>query len=512
MPVDGPATVDEARIEGAALREASISSVRWVTASRVMAEVLAAGSTIVLARLIPPAEFGHAAVALGFIAVALGIAWLGFGTPLIQMPSITREQIEVATFLSVTIGVALSLATVLVFAPYLVAPIFGKREAYLLELASPIYALSGLGTVPNALLQRRLAFRRTSQIEILSLAAGPIVSIVLAAAVGLDAEALVIGGLATAAVATSLTLLASRPSAPRWRRSEAKGIAGFGAFSGMVGVAGALYLNVDYMILGARLSPRQVGFYWRAYTLGVDYQSKISGIMARLALPLYSHARSAEDRRRLRERMIRIHTIVLYPVLTTLIALAPEAVPLIYGPEWKPAVFPTQILAIAGMAAVASVGTAPLMFAVGKPRQLFYFVLVLLSGYVLVVVTASGYGLRAVVIAVAAYQVVLVIVQLYFLDDRQVGIPLGHSWRAIRPGLVASAISCAVAYPVARGLASGGASDVVVVLAAGSLAIAVYALVLRLVFRAGWEELFAFLKAFLGRRRQRSTKPSVVAD
>jgi O-antigen/teichoic acid export membrane protein len=280
----------------------------------------------------------------------------------------------------------------------------------------------------------------------------------------------------------------------------------------MVGVTGTLYMNVDYMILGARLSPRQVGFYWRAYTLGVDYQSKISGIMTRLALPLYARAADASDMRRLREKMVRIHTIVLYPVLTTLIALAPEAVPLIYGPEWTPAVFPTQILAIAGMAAVAAVGTAPLMFAIGKPRPLLYFFLVLLSGYVLVVTGASGYGLRAVVIAVAIYQVVLVIAQFYFLDARQVGIPLRQSWRAVRPGLVASAISCAAAYPVARMLASKGTPDAVVILAAGALAVAVYALMLRFIFPAGWQELFTFLRAFLGRGRRRTVEPSVAAE
>src|SRR4051794_11541653 len=171
MPVDGPGTLDEARIEGSALREASISGVRWVTLSRLTAEVLAVGSTVALARLIPPAEFGHAAVALGFAAIALGVSWLGFGTPLIQMATITRDEIEVATFLSVTTGLALTVATAFILSPYLIEPVFGGREAYLLRIASPIFALSGLATVPNAMLQRRLAFRRTSQIEILSLAA-----------------------------------------------------------------------------------------------------------------------------------------------------------------------------------------------------------------------------------------------------------------------------------------------------------------------------------------------------
>jgi hypothetical protein len=43
--------------------------------------------------------------------------------------------------------------------------------------------------------------------------------------------------------------------------------------------------NADYLILAARLHPAQVGFYWRAFQLGVCYQDKISGIMLRTAFP-----------------------------------------------------------------------------------------------------------------------------------------------------------------------------------------------------------------------------------
>jgi lipopolysaccharide exporter len=497
---EGPRSADPARVEEADLRAASISGVRWVTLARLIAEAIALGSTVVLARLIPPAEFGHAVVALGFAAIALGIAWLGFGTTLIQMPSVEREDVEVATFLSVATGLTLTLATV-ALSPYVIAPVFGGREAYLLMLVSPIFLLSGLSTVPNALLQRRLAFRRTSQIEILSLAAGPAVSITLAATIGLNAEALVFGALTTALVGTTLALLSAPPTGVRWRRREASRIAHFGAFAALVGVTGTLQVNIDYMILGARLPARQVGFYWRAYTLGIDYQSKISGIMTRLALPLFSRASDRHAMRRLREKMLRIHTIVLYPILTTLIALAPEVVPLVYGPRWEPAVFPTQVLAIAGMAAVAAVGTASLMFAIGKPRQLFNFFLIWLIGYALVVTWASSYGLRPVVIAVAIYQVALVSAQFYVLDFRQVGIPLRESWRAIRPGLVASGISLAAAYPTARALEAGGTADFAIILVAGTLAVAVYALMLRFLFPTSWRELFNFIRSFLGRRK-----------
>jgi hypothetical protein len=142
------------------------------------------------------------------------------------------------------------------------------------------------------------------------------------------------------------------------------------------------------------------------------------------------------------------------------------------------------------------------MFAVGKPRPLLYFYLALLTGYALVVTWASSYGLRTVVIAVAIYQVVLVSAQFFFLDKRQVGIPLRESWRAILPGLAASVISLAAAYPTARVLAANGTSDVVIILVAGTLAVAVYALMLRILFPTSWREVVDFVRAFLGRSKR----------
>jgi len=303
-------------------------------------------------------------------------------------------------------------------------------------------------------------------------------------------------------VGSALTLLAAPLAAPRWRRRGASRIASFGIWAALATVAGTLFTNIDYAILGARLPPQEVGFYWRAYQVGVEYQSKISGIMLRLAFPLFSRASSLDEMRRMRRTMVRTQTIVLYPVLTTLIALAPELVPFVFGNAWEPTVFPTQILAVAGMATVAVVGSAQLTFAVGKPRAVLLFFLVLVAGYAAVVTWASGYGLHTVVIAVAVYQVVLIGAQFYFLESRQVGIPVRETWSAIVPALSASAISLAVAYPAARLLAGVGVRDIVVILVVGTFAVAVYALALRIVFPPSWHKTIELARVFLGRSKR----------
>jgi len=495
---EGPSPLESGSVEPSDLRAASLSGVRWVSLARLIAEVLTIGSSVILARLIPPAEFGRAAVALGFVAIALSVAWVGFGAALVQMRSIEREDIEVATLLSTATGVALTLATIFLLSPYAIEPVFGGRVAYLLEIASPTFFASGLGTVPTAMLQRNLQFRRLSQIEILATLAGTAAAITLAAVAGLDGEALVLGGVTAASVATVHTLLVAPLSRPRWRRGRAAHIASFGAFAALASATGTLFSNIDYAILGARLSPQEVGFYWRAYQVGVEYQSKISGIVLRLAFPIFSRAASLDDMRRLRGRMIRAQTIVLYPVLTTLIALAPEVVPLVFGSAWQSAVFPTQILAVAGMAAVAVAGSVQLTFAAGKPRAVLWFYMVLVTGYAVVVTWTSAYGLRTVVIAVAIYQVVLICAQFYFLESRQIGIPLRETSGAILPALVGSLISLAATYPAARLLGQIGAADVVVILTAGTFAVVVYALALRIVFPASWRQTIELARALLG--------------
>lgn len=481
------------------LRAASLSGVRWVSLARLIAEVVTIGSSVVLARLIPPAEFGRAAIAYGFVIIAVAIGWAGFGSALVQMRSIDREDVEAATFLSVATGGVLTLVIPFLLAPYGVEPLFGQRVAYLLALASPTFLASGLGAIPTAMLQRQLKFRRLSEIEILAGVSGIAAGIVLAAFAELDGEALVLAGVITAWVGTVLTLLASRPALPRWRRQRARGIASFGAITALAAVIGTLFNHVDYAILGARLLPQEVGFYWRGYQVGVEYQGKISGILARLAFPIFSRTASLDQMRRVRGKMLRAQTVVMYPVLATLIALAPAVVPLAFGAAWEPAVFPTQILAVAGMATAAVAGSVQMTIAAGKPRAVLWFVSVLLAGYVVIVTWASTHGLRTVVIAVAIYQVVLAGVQFYYLDHRQMGVPLRDTAKAIFPALVASLISLAASYPTAGLLAEMGVGDVITILLAGTVAVVTYAVALRLMFPASWHQMSELLRALVSR-------------
>ena len=57
--------------------------------------------------------------------------------------------------------------------------------------------------------------------------------------------------------------------------------------------------------------------------------------------------------------MVRLLTVVLFPLIAVLAITAPEVIPWMFGPQWSEAVVPTQILCGAGAATLVidAVGT-----------------------------------------------------------------------------------------------------------------------------------------------------------
>src|SRR5205823_14152932 len=97
------------------------------------------------------------------------------------------------------------------------------------------------------------------------------------------------------------------------------------------------------------------------------------GIMLRIAFPVFSRAGSLERMRSTRRRIVRVHAVVIVPLLALFIALAPVLVPAVFGSRWSPAVLPSQILAGCGMITAVVTGLWPLMLAIGRPGTLLRF-------------------------------------------------------------------------------------------------------------------------------------------
>ncbi len=469
------------------LKDAAVAGVRWTTAARVGIEVITLASAVVLARLIAPSGFGQAVVPLIFVPLAVILTFEGFGSALVQRKEIGRVHVEAAMLASLLTG-ALLTALTLALAEPIGKPLFGADTAELLMMISPVFFLAGLCAVSRSLLWRRLDFRRVSLIEMVALALSAMAAVGLAVA-GLDAEAIVLAALFGSAVTALLLLVAAPPPMPRWHRGALSEIMGFGVPASAAGLTSVAITNATLAVAAVRLSPSQVGLFWRAFQLGVIYQEKISGIMIRLAFPVYSRTTDLKELLHFHERATRIHAAVLLPLLSLLIITAPDLVPWLFGERWAPAVEPVQILCVAGMIAAILTGYAQIMLAAGRPRVLLVFNVFLLALYVIASWIAAPYGITALAIAVVGVHVVLLVSVYAVLFQRVLGMPIRRLVTDIFPALASSVLMLAVANPVAELLRSNGVPVFLLLLSVGVVGACAYLAALYSLFPAIWNDI-----------------------
>jgi O-antigen/teichoic acid export membrane protein len=468
------------------LGEATVKGVRWLAVMRVVSEAIGLCAAVALARLVSPAEFGRAAVALIFVTLGVLLTFEGFASALVQREDVDDEDRQTAMLTSIVGGLLLT-GLVYGLAGPLWQPLFGSETAQLIRIVSPAVLIAALGGVSRATVWRRLDFRRVSSVDAISLLVGSIVAVALAAA-GLGAKAVVLGGVVQTATTTALLIIAAPPPFPRWSSGSQRSIAAFGIPAALAALVDTMFRNVDYAIMAARVSATQAGFYYRAFNVGVVYQDKISRIMTQIAFPVYSRTTDYAQLRRLHERAARVHAAVIFPMLASLVALAPLAVPLVFGSAWTPAVEPTQILAVAGMVAAILTGYPQVMLAIGRPRALFNFNVAMVIGYGAAVFIASRHGLVVVALSVTVAYIGILVGVYRFLLHRYLGITM---WRLI-PELGPAVLGClallAVEVPFSQ-LLEPVLPRILTIGIVGGAGLAIYSAVLRLAFPGAWEDV-----------------------
>lgn len=486
----------------AELRSATLRGLRWSLLARPTVEVVLLASMVILARLISPAEFGRYAVALVALELCSVVAQ-GVGVALVQRPTVTREHVQAAFALALIVGGALVLLTFVVAATVIV-PIFGERTAALVRLTTPAFFLTAASIVSSSLLQRRLEFRRLSVVDVSTSLIKAVASIALAV-LGLKANALVLGILASSVGGLAMLWWWAPAPSPRLRLAPARDLLSYGLPAAVASVGWVGFRNCDYAIVGARLGVFQAGLYFRAYTLGVEYQKKVSVVMSSVGFPVLARTKTTGDLDAMRGRMVRVLTLVLFPLLVLLTILAPRFVPWLFGAAWRPAVVPTQVLAAGGAATLVIDAAGTTLMAAGRARAMLGFGWGHFGAYALAVFVVSPLGLTAVAIAAAAVHGLFVVVAYLLMLRGSVAQAVADLYEDVAPAVVSCVVLAAVGVPLGLALSAAHVSTFPYLAAVGLTSGAAYLVALRVGFSSSYRSLVALaahlLPGFSRRRR-----------
>lgn len=454
----------------------------------------------VLARLVAPAEFGRYAIALIVLTLA------NVPSQAVQYAIVQRKQVDkdhLKTGVTLTIVLGLAVCAFCFAASYTVVPVlFGGRTAVLVRLMIPACFINSVNTVQIAIITRRLEFRRLSLLDITITLVGTVVSIALAI-IGLNGKAMVLGVVAGSTAGYILVCYWVLPPIPNFRRRSARDLLRFGipAASGTASMVG--FQNCDYVIVGARLGALQAGYYFRAYTLGVVYQKKVSQVMYTLGFPVLSRVTSEDEVHRLRQRMVHTITLILFPLLTILAIVAPKFVTWFYGPAWQASIVPVQILTIGGAAMLVAEALTVAMLGTGRARAVMWWGWGHFLAYGAVVFVAARLGLPAVAAGAVVVHTIFLVIAYLLLARGHVRQAFKMLAKDVLPAAVCSVGLAAVAIPVSMVASTLGIPTllylVIVALASG----AAYFVSLRLWFPNELRHLGLLAGRLLPRRLHR---------
>lgn len=326
-------------------------------------------STIVLARLLSPDDYGIMGMAVSFTLLANIFKDLGLSSAAIQKPHLSTTQRSNLFWLNLAFG--LILAAILTASASLVAEFYGREElTYVVTVLSISFVLAGAGAQHHAMLVRNMRFGRLAIANIAG-ALGSFVTALLMAANGLGYWSLVWGSVVGALV-RSIALWSLGPfKLLLWRKSAGtRELISFGADVTGFNLVNYASRNLDKILIGRFVGAEQLGFYGRADQLVLFPVNNIRGPVSSVAFPALSrldpYSHEFEHYYLLATKVIAWCTI---PIMTLLYWSSDVLVLLLLGEGWEEVGPIVAILAIAGVLLPATSVRGILPLAIGESRR-----------------------------------------------------------------------------------------------------------------------------------------------
>lgn len=331
------------------LKQKSISAVAWSSADLFMRQGFQFVVAVILARLLSPEEFGTIALLYLFTSIASTFVDSGFSSALIQCKETTRADESTVFWFNLMMGAVMTLL-LWFFAP-LIAEFY--KLPILIDLTRVLaltIVINSLGSVHQTMLTKSLDFKSIMKVGFGASLISGILAIYLAKN-GYGIWALALQLLMSSFLNTFL-LWAMSGWRPAWNFSikSVRKLFGFGGYLMASALLDTLYSRAYTILIGKLYGVSQLGFYDRANNTQQVPANILSGIIARVAFPVFSAAN--HDDEKLRKGMrhaVRGVMLINVPIMLGLMVTAENLIMILFGDKWLAAIPLLEILCIAGI-------------------------------------------------------------------------------------------------------------------------------------------------------------------
>lgn len=326
-------------------------------------------STLILARLLTPADFGVVAMAMSFIAMAELLGAFGFDVAIIQNQTATEAEYNSAWTCNLLLGICITAVMVAAAAP--IAHFYRKPELVWVVLAlafGPLIASAeNIGVVA---FRKELNFRREFQFQVSRKFAGFLVVVPLAVVLQ-NYWALVFGMLFSKVAGTTISYL-MHPYRPRLTLAKFRELFHFSRWLLLNNIVTFARDRSSDFFLGRLGGASQLGTYNVAYELANLPTSEISAPINRALMPGFAKMDTHEAITNAYRGAVQLLASLALPASALLFALAPYLVVILLGRKWVAAIPVMQILAFNGALMLSHSSISSVLFGRGFPSRVTF--------------------------------------------------------------------------------------------------------------------------------------------
>lgn len=436
--------------------EKMASSAKWSLYAEVVAKMVSPVSSMILARLILPEQFGLLATVNMVVSFADMLTDAGFQKYLVQREFANETERDQNATVAFWANLALSTFFFLLIA-VLVKPLAWAVSSPGCEgeiiVASSLLFVTAFSSIQRALLRRIFGFKTLFLIRLVTLMVPLAVTVPLALG-GMGAWALIFGTLANEVIFSVIVALRS-PWRPKlfFRLSLLRGMLGFSVWSLVEEITIWVSTWADTFLIGHFLNSYYLGLYKQPSAI---LNSITSIVTASLPLVLFSglsRLHGAGDRNGFLCELIkyqRLIALIVMPMCAGIFLYQDLVTQIMLGPQWREAAMAVGAIALGKIPHLVLCAPSSVVYrSMGQPRTSVIaqvaFIAVLIPGCILSLL----FGYHAFVWTRAALYLLFVLIHAVILR-RLIGLRLSQSLSNVGYPTLATLVMAVLALALRR--------------------------------------------------------------
>jgi O-antigen/teichoic acid export membrane protein len=408
------------------LKHKTISGIKWTLVTSIVQRVISFGTTIVLARILSPADFGLFALAFVMIDGFGVFKSLGFDSALVRRKDDIEKACNTAFFLIPAMGMTL-FVILFFFAPIGAKFLNNSQVTPIIRTLALIFVITTFGKVPQTILYRDMKFKYKSIAEVSGLIVYSSTALVLAL------NGFGVWSLVVAYVLRNLIQISIEWHFSGWKpkfefdKAIAWDMFHFGKFISLGAIIGFLSSNLDNILIGKLLGVTMLGYYAIAMNMATFLSQYFLNKIGFIMYPAYSKIQDdLEDAKRVMLKALRYISMLIFPFSFFLCVFAYDILRLVVGEKWIPATNVLKVLAFVGIFRAFGTVIWPLLLAKGKSKADYQISLAQFLIFLVLIIPLAikfkllGVGFAVLFSAISSFAMGLVRLKKYLLIDSYV--------------------------------------------------------------------------------------------